>query len=80
MKLSNDPFFIEHTSHYTAARWTWSSVRRHCRRCASASARPYFHNGSAKDLDEVVRFYNERFGIGFTDQEKEDLIAFLKAL
>ena len=26
----------------------------------------YFHNGSAKDLDEVVRFYNDRFGIGFT--------------
>ena len=41
---------------------------------------PYFHNGSAKDLTEVVRFYDDRFGIGFSDQEKNDLVAFLKAL
>ncbi|MDQ6626972.1 MAG: hypothetical protein M3Z29_00740 [Pseudomonadota bacterium] len=47
---------------------------------ALASRAPYFHNGSAKDLNEVVRFYNERFGIGFTDQERDDVVAFLKAL
>lgn len=47
---------------------------------ALAPRAPYFHNGSAKDLDEVVRFYNDRFGIGFTDQERDDLVAFLKAL
>ena len=47
---------------------------------ALATRAPYFHTGSAKDLNEVVRFYNERFGIGFTDQEREDLVAFLKAL
>ena len=47
---------------------------------ALASRAPYFHNGSAKDLSEVVRFYNDRFGIGFTDQERDDLVAFLKAL
>jgi cytochrome c peroxidase len=47
---------------------------------ALASRAPYFHNGSAKDLGEVVRFYNDRFGIGFTDQERDDLVAFLKAL
>ena len=47
---------------------------------ALASRAPYFHNGSAKDLNEVVRFYDDRFGIGFNDQEKEDLVAFLKAL
>jgi cytochrome c peroxidase len=47
---------------------------------ALAPRAPYFHNGSAKDLNEVVRFYNDRFGIGFSDQEKEDLVAFLKAL
>jgi cytochrome c peroxidase len=41
---------------------------------------PYFHNGSAPDLDHVVTFYDSRFGIGFTDQEKRDLIAFLKSL
>ena len=47
---------------------------------ALATRAPYFHNGSAKNLDEVVRFYDERFGIGFTEQEREDLVAFLKAL
>ena len=47
---------------------------------ALAPRAPYFHNGSAKDLNEVVDFYNTRFGIGFTDQEREDLVAFLKAL
>lgn len=47
---------------------------------ALASRGPYFHNGSARDLNEVVRFYDDRFGIGFTDQEREDLVAFLKAL
>jgi cytochrome c peroxidase len=47
---------------------------------ALAPRAPYFHNGFAKDLNEVVTFYNDRFGIGFTDQEREDLVAFLKAL
>jgi cytochrome c peroxidase len=41
---------------------------------------PYFHNGSAADLKAVVDFYDQRFGIGFTDQEKSDLIAFLETL
>ena len=45
-----------------------------------ASRAPYFHDGSAKDLKEVVEFYNSRFGVGFTDDEKRDLIAFLSAL
>lgn len=41
---------------------------------------PYFHNGSAADLDAVVRFYDERFGLGLTVQEKADLVAFLRTL
>jgi cytochrome c peroxidase len=41
---------------------------------------PYFHNGSAATLADVVDFYDERFGIGFTHQEKRDLVAFLGAL
>lgn len=47
---------------------------------ALAARPPYFHNGSARDLREVVQFYDERFGIGFTPQEREDLVAFLRAL
>ncbi len=45
-----------------------------------AARAPYFHNGSAKDLNAVVDFYNERFHVGFTDSEKRDLVAFLNAL
>jgi cytochrome c peroxidase len=41
---------------------------------------PYFHNGSAADLAAVVDFYDQRFQIGFTAQEKSDLIAFLRTL
>ena len=31
-------------------------------------------------LEEVVDFYNTRFQIGLTQQEKADLVAFLRAL
>ncbi|HEX2687239.1 MAG TPA: hypothetical protein VHN14_11500 [Kofleriaceae bacterium] len=41
---------------------------------------PYFHNGFAADLDAVIDFYNTRFNIGFTKQEKSDLVAFLRSL
>ncbi|MCB1986041.1 MAG: hypothetical protein H6936_01465 [Burkholderiales bacterium] len=47
---------------------------------AVASRPPYFHDGSAEDLPAVVDFYNTRFGIGLTDREKADLIAFLASL
>ena len=45
-----------------------------------ASRAPYFHNGSAATLDDVLVFYDMRFKIGFTPQEKADLIAFLNSL
>jgi cytochrome c peroxidase len=45
-----------------------------------ASRAPYFHNGSAGNLADVLTFYDKRFNIGFTAQEKADLIAFLNAL
>ncbi len=45
-----------------------------------AARAPYFHNGSAKTLADVVEFYNQRFTIGLTDQQKADLVAFLNAL
>jgi len=46
---------------------------------ALAPRAPYFHNGFAASLDEVVAFYNTRFSIGFTVPEQRDLVAFLKA-
>ena len=45
-----------------------------------AARAPYFHNGSAASLSEVVTFYEKRFNIAFTEQEKADLAAFLKSL
>jgi hypothetical protein len=45
-----------------------------------AARTPYFHNGSAATLLDVVNFYDQRFVIGFTSQQKSDLINFLNAL
>jgi hypothetical protein len=45
-----------------------------------AARAPYFSNGSAATLEEMVDFYDRRFNIGFTDQEREDLVNFLAAL
>jgi hypothetical protein len=45
-----------------------------------AARAPYFSNGSAKTLREVVDFYNERYAIEFTDEEKQDLTNFLEVL
>jgi cytochrome c peroxidase len=45
-----------------------------------ATRAPYFHNGSAPDLLTVVNFYDARFGMLLTPQEKSDLVAFLQAL
>lgn len=41
---------------------------------------PYFSNGSASTLREMLDFYDRRFNIGFTDQERDDLINFLSVL
>jgi cytochrome c peroxidase len=45
-----------------------------------ASRAPYFHNGLAGSLSDVITFYEKRFSIGLTAQERADLIAFLNAL
>jgi hypothetical protein len=45
-----------------------------------SSRAPFFHDGSAASLAEVVDFYDSRFAIRLTAQEKADLIAFLRAL
>ena len=45
-----------------------------------AARPPYFHNGSAERLEDVIAFYDARFQMGLTDREKADLLAFLAAL
>jgi cytochrome c peroxidase len=47
---------------------------------ARAGAAPYFHNGAAATLADVVNFYDARFDLGLSDQQKADLVAFLRAL
>jgi cytochrome c peroxidase len=41
---------------------------------------PYFHNGIAQTLEDVVIHYEKALGFVFTKQEREDLVAFLEAL
>jgi cytochrome c peroxidase len=48
-------------------------------RALSARA-PYFHNGIATTLEDVVRHYERHLGFVFTDQQRQDLIAFLGSL
>jgi cytochrome c peroxidase len=47
---------------------------------ALSSRAPYFHNGSAAGLDDVVDFYHGRFGIGLRAQAHSDHVAFLRTL
>jgi mono/diheme cytochrome c family protein len=41
---------------------------------------PYFHDGSAATLADVVSHYDGVFHLGLSDQDKQDLVEFLKSL
>jgi hypothetical protein len=45
-----------------------------------AARAPYFSNGSAKSLRELVDFYDRRFDMKLSEREKQDLINFLGVL
>jgi cytochrome c peroxidase len=45
-----------------------------------AARAPYFHNGGAATLMDVVNFYNQRFNLNLTAGQKADLVAFLQTL
>ncbi|MBI1777302.1 MAG: hypothetical protein HYR63_18350 [Proteobacteria bacterium] len=45
-----------------------------------AARAPYFHNGAAASLADVVGFYERRFRIALRPQERADLVNFLLAL
>jgi cytochrome c peroxidase len=60
----------------------WSDVDRFkvpSLRALGARA-PYFHNGSAEDLVEVVAHYQDALGFVFTASQRNDLVAFLRSL
>lgn len=40
----------------------------------------FYHDGRFKTLRDVVNSYDDRFNLGLTDQEKHDLIEYLKSL
>ena len=40
---------------------------------------PFFHGGQAATMRDVVLFYNNRFSIGFSEQDIEDLTNYLNA-
>ena len=45
-----------------------------------AARAPYFHNGAARNLKELVNFYNQRFQMNLSEKEKGQLIDFLNSL
>ncbi len=45
-----------------------------------AARAPYFHDGSAATLTDVLNFYMQRFNLPLTSQQKADLIAFMNTL
>jgi hypothetical protein len=45
-----------------------------------AGRAPYFHNGAAASLHDVVDFYDVRFRLALSDEQKADLVAFLRTL
>ena len=45
-----------------------------------AARAPYFHNGAAANLTELVNFYEQRFSMNLSEEQKSDLVAFLNSL
>ena len=45
-----------------------------------AARAPYFSNGSARTLRDVIEFYNRRYNIALTEQEKQDLTNLMSVL
>ncbi len=45
-----------------------------------AARAPYFSNGSAATLRELVDFYDRRFDMKLSETEKQDLVNFLSVL
>jgi cytochrome c peroxidase len=41
---------------------------------------PYFHDGSAKELDDVVEHYNDLRKLELTSAQRKDLVQYLKTL
>ncbi|HEY7351631.1 MAG TPA: hypothetical protein VH596_02575 [Terriglobales bacterium] len=45
-----------------------------------ASRAPYFHNGAAANLRQLIKFYDKRFQMNLSPQQVQDLVNFLQSL
>jgi hypothetical protein len=45
-----------------------------------AARAPYFSNGMARNLRGIIDYYERRYTIGYTEQEKQDLVHLMEAL
>ena len=73
--LTHDPGYALTTGRCAdTGRITLQSLR------GMAARAPYFSNGSAKDLRAVIDYYDRRYDIGYTEQEKQDLVNLMRAL
>ena len=41
---------------------------------------PYFHDGSAETLEDVVAHYDDTLDLGLTADQQDDLVEYLKSL
>ena len=46
----------------------------------TATRSPYFHNGIFDGIEDLVDFYDQRFGIGLSATERRQLGMFIEAL
>jgi hypothetical protein len=73
--LTHDPGFALTTGRCSdVGKITLQSMR------GLAGRAPYFSNGTAKDLRAVVDYYERRYSIGYTEQEKQDLVNLMSVL
>ena len=63
----------------TKADTDWAAFKPPSLRNVAASP-PYFHDGSAATLEQVVTIYNTRLALGLTAQEVQDVAQYLKSL
>jgi hypothetical protein len=72
---THDPGYALTTGHCSdVGRITLQSMR------GLAARAPYFSNGSAKTLRDVIDYYDRRYNIGYTEQEKQDLVNLMSVL
>ncbi len=64
---ANSPIFKDGTYKVPQLRGVWAVA-------------PYFHDGSAKTLMDVVNHYNQHFKLGLTQMEKGELVEYLKSI